>query len=677
MKAMRSLRAAFAVAVLAASAACAAPPHTPDPPPTVAPTQALDSAPATLLPTLALAAARPGPPIPDAPPRDDFALARRFSGATATPVPTEVLYADESVGFTRRFNVFDLLNERAFPLQSVVRYVSPNAVWYFPPSADVDEQALADAAETFEREILPGVLALIAPDLQLPGRIAIVHGHFPGVAGYFNAGDALPSAVRPHGNERVGLYLGLAAPVGGRAYLGTLVHELQHLVHWLADPTESAWVHEGFAELAARSLGYDGAPFDAYRRNPGVSLRDWPPLSGNALPNYAAASLFSAYLAERFGADAIARIAADPADGAAGVQSALSDAEPGLDFEAVFADWAAANVAANAAGSTAPPYGYAGAAPPIEAHRTLDGPGSVSGRVNQFGAWLLAIEPDAPLDVTFAGAGAAPILPVAPFSGESCWWSNRGDSVNATLTRPLDLADSTAPALEFRAWWDIEPHWDHGYVSVSADGGASWEILPATSATTRDPYRIAYGPSYTGASGGWRLERADLAPFAGRRVLLRFDYVTDDAINRPGWCIDDVAVSESGFFDDIAVSETGFFDDDAGQQTGFFDDDAVRQAGFFDDAVQQAGFFDDAETPVEWTTDGFVRAGGRSVEQRFALRLVERNGSGGAASVRALPMRGGEAAFRADGPVTLVVTAFADKTSEPAAFRVRAAPSAP
>ena len=648
MKAMRSLRAAFAAAVLAASAACAAPTPAPDTPPTAAPTQALDSAPSALLPTLALAAAPPGPPIPDAPPRDDFALARGFSGATATPVPVEVLYADESVGFMRRFNVFDLLNERAFPLQSVVRYVSPNAVWYFPPSAEVDEQALADAAETFEREILPGMLALIAPDRELPGRIAVTHGHFPGVAGYFNAGDALPSAVRPHSNERVGLYLGLAAPIGGRAYLGTLAHELQHLVHWLADPTESAWVHEGFAELAARSLGYDSAPFDAYRRNPGVSLRDWPPLSGNALPNYAAASLFSAYLAERFGADAIARIAADPADGAAGVQSALSDAEPELDFEAVFADWAAGN----AAGNHAPPYGYANAAPPIEARRTLNGPGSVSGRVNQFGAWLLAIETDAPLDVTFAGAGAAPILPVAPFSGESCWWSNRGDSVNATLTRPLDLTDATAPALEFRAWWDIEPHWDHGYVSVSADGGASWEILPATSATTRDPYRIAYGPSYTGASGGWRLERADLAPFAGRRVLLRFDYVTDDAINRPGWCIDD-----------IAVSETGFFDDDAAQQTD-----------------------DDAETAGEWTANGFVRAGGRSVEQRFALRLVERNGSGGATSVRALPLSGASgggsaafrsATFRADGPVTLVVTAFADITSEPAAFRVRAVPSAP
>lgn len=628
MRRRLSLAALAAVSLAIAACSGGAPAQTPAVSPTPTPTLAQSATPTPLAALPTLSPETPRPPIPDAPPRDDYALARRHFGADATPVPNATLYGSESVGFTRRFQGFDLLNERAFAFDATVRLVSPNAVWYFPPSAQLDEQALAHAAETFEREILPGVVALIAPGRTLPGRIAIVHGHFPGALGYFSAGDALPSAVRPSSNERVGLYLNLAAPVGGRTHLGTLVHELQHLVHWLADPTESAWAHEGFAELAARSLGYDSAPADVYRRNPGVSLRDWPPLSEDVLPHYAAASLFSSYLAERLGAGAIARIAANPADDAAGAQAALDEAGSGLDFEGLFADWAAAN----AAGAKSPPYGYADAPPPVPARRLLTGPGGIDGEVNQFGAWLLAIEPEEPLDVTFTGADAAPILPTAPFSGESCWWSNRGDSINSTLTRPLDLARAISPTLEFRAWWDIEPLWDHGYVSVSVDGGESWEILAPTSASDRDPYRAAYGPAYTGASGGWRLERADLTPFAGRRVLLRFEYVTDDAVNRPGWGIDDVAAPE-------------------------------------------IGFFDDAESDGEWTADGFVRACGRSVEQRFALRLVEGLGSG--ASVRPLRLAGGSASFRADAPVTLVVTAFADKTSEPAAFRVRAERASP
>ena len=629
--------AATLAAVSLSIAACSggAPAQTP----AVSPTPASGAAPAptpmlapgaTTTPLAALptpSADAPRPLIPDAPPRDDYALARRFFGADATPVPNETLYANERVGFTRRFHGFDLLNERVFAFDATVRLVSPNAVWYFPASAQWDEQALAGAAETFEREILPGVIALIAPGRTLPGRIAIAHGHFPGALGYFSAGDALPSAVRPNSNERVGFYLSLAAPVGGPTHMGTLAHELQHLVHWLADPTESAWAHEGFAELAARSLGHRVAPADAYRRNPGVSLRDWPPLSEDVLPHYAAASLFSSYLAERLGPGAIARIAANPADGVAGAQAALDEAGAGLDFEALFADWAAAN----AAGGKSPPYGYADAPQPVPARRSLTGPGEIAGEVNQFGAWLLAIDPDEPLDVTFTGAGTAPVLPVAPFSGDSCWWSNRGNSVNSTLTRPLDLTGAVSPTLEFRAWWDIEPLWDHGYVSVSADGGATWEILAPTSSTVGDPYRAAYGPAYTGASGGWRLERADLTPFAGRRVLLRFDYVTDDAVNRPGWGVDDIAAPE-------------------------------------------IGFFDDAESDGEWTADGFVRACGGSVEQRFALRLVE--GRGSEARVWAPRLAGGSASFRVAAPITLVVTAFADKTSERAAFRVRAARAA-
>ena len=145
------------------------------------------------------------------------------------------------------------------------------------------------------------MLDLVLPGNTLPGRIAVIHGSFPGLGGYFNGGDVFPRAVRAHSNERVGLYMNDDQPIDSEVYLAVLAHELQHLVHWLADPTESAWVQEGFSELAARSLGYDGIPFFYYRRQPEVSIRDWPPLDENPLPNYAGAALFSVYLAERLG----------------------------------------------------------------------------------------------------------------------------------------------------------------------------------------------------------------------------------------------------------------------------------------------------------------------------------------------------------------------------------------
>ncbi|MCY4582669.1 MAG: immune inhibitor A [Chloroflexi bacterium] len=615
---------AVAALVLAASA-CADATPTPTSEPTATPTPF----PTPVVIPLDTPVPTPTPfaDVPDAPERDDFALARRFAGVTATPVPTEALYASEEVGFTRRFTGFDLVDNATFEFDATVRLVTPNAVWYFRTDAEVDEDALAEAAGAFEDTILPGVLELVLPGGSLPGKIAIVHGTFPGVGGYFSAGDALPAAVRAHSNERVGLYLNDSQPLDSGFYPAVLAHELQHLVHWHADPTESAWVHEGFAEFAARTLGYDGIPFFYYRAQPEVSIRDWPPIQENPLPNYAGAALFSAYIAERLGEDAIAQIAAEGADGQEGVQAVLDATHPGTGFEDLFADWLAANVS----GGSVPPHGYADAAPAIHAERTLDAPGSVSGEATQMGAWLLDIDADVALDVTFTGEETTPLLPVEPFGGGACWWSNTGDSLHSSLTRAVDLTGVSEATLRYQSWWEIEEHWDRGYVSVSTDGGESWDILDATSATTDDPFLVAFGPSYTGASRGWRLESADLTPFTGQEVLLRFDYLTDDSTTGSGWCIDDVAVHEIDFFDDV-------------------------------------------ETDGAWQADGFVRIGGTGVEQRFVIRLVE--GAGNTARVTPVPVDdAGVASFRVERPVTMVVTAFADKTTEAGRFEVRAVES--
>ena len=623
-----SIRIAVAAALLFAIPACADATPTPTAAPTTTPTAF--PTPVLLPPERPVPTSppAPGPPafadVPNAPERDDFALAQRLTGITAAPLPVETLYANEEVGFTRRFIGFNLIANSTFEFDATVRLVSDNAVWYFRADAVVDADALAEAAGTFERHILPGVLDLVLPGRALPGRIAIVHATLPGVGGYFNGGDALPVAVRAHSNERMGLYMNDDQPLDSDLYLAVLAHELQHLVHWHADPTESAWVQEGFSELAARTLGYDSIPFLFYRGNPEVSIRDWPPLDEDPLPNYAGAALFSAYLAERLGADGIAAVAAQQADGEDGVQAVLDAAFSGTDFEALFADW----LAANASGGSTLPYGYDDATPAVQATRTLTAPGRVSGKVTQMGAWLLDVDASAPLDVTFAGEGATPLLPVDPYSGEACWWSNAGDSVHSSLTRAMDLRGVSDAMLSFQAWWEIEKHWDRGYVSVSTDGGDSWNILSTTSSTTYDPFRVAFGPSYTGASRGWQLESADLTPFTGHEALLRFDYLTDDSTHESGWCIDDIAI----------------------------------------DAI---GLFDDAEADGAWQTDGFVRIGGAGVEQRFVIRLVE--GSGDAASVTPLTVDGnGTASFRADSPVTMVVTGFASKTSEPARFEVRA-----
>ena len=125
---------------------------------------------------------------------------------------------------------------------------------------------------------------------------------------------------------------------------------------------------------------------------------------------------------------------------------------------------------------------------------------------------------------------------------------------------PLDLTGATNPVLTFKTWYDIERWYDWGYVSVSTDGGATWEALPGDQTTTDDPVLAAYGPGYSGKSGGgresaWVDERVSLAKFAGTKILLRFEYVTDGATHGPG--LGDRATSR---VEGASISDPGFTD---------------------------------------------------------------------------------------------------------------------
>ena len=133
-------------------------------------------------------------------------------------------------------------------------------------------------------------------------------------------------------------------------------------------------------------------------------------------------------------------------------------------------------------------------------------------------------------------------------------WSNAEDGLDTTLTRDIDLTGAVSPALTFQTWIDIERWYDWGYVSASTDGGQTWQALAGANTTTDDPVKQAYGPGYSGVSGGgadpaWLDERISLAAFAGQKIKLRFEYVTDGGTHLEGWAIRNVAIEGTDFRD--------------------------------------------------------------------------------------------------------------------------------
>ncbi|TMB70644.1 MAG: hypothetical protein E6J43_01455, partial [Chloroflexi bacterium] len=489
--------------------------------------------------------ASPSPrPNPDAPPeRDLLDLAHRYRGVPPdSPRLARELPFGYEVGSRDDFQILDLTGPSVRTVGATVRYTTDHAYFFVQEGIDVSDATMAKIGSDFETFVYPTVHSRFGsewtPGVDSDPRITIFHGNLNGAGGYFSGGDEYPPAVSARSNGREAVFLDgsvLASP--GPTYNGLLAHELQHLVHWHADSSEDSWVNEGLSQVSAEELGGGHNWISAFLANPDMQLTFWPSYAGAAV-HYAAAELFMSYLLDHYGGRQNASaLLAQQADSIRGVQAYLAGF--GVSFTDVFAD---------------PSHdARTGAATDI-------GMGSGQDDVSQWGADYLQVGSAG----TFSFDGADDVSIGVPALDGPFWWANRGDSIDTKLTREFDLTKVTSATLRFSTWYDIEYGWDYAYVSASTDGGKTWQALPATDSTDFNPVEAAYGPGYTGQSGKWVQEEVNLAAYAGKKVLVRFEYVSDDATSLTGFVVDNIEVPE-------------------------------------------LGYRDTADTPGDWTADGFAR----------------------------------------------------------------------
>ena len=67
-----------------------------------------------------------------------------------------------------------------------------------------------------------------------------------------------------------------------------------------------------------------------------------------------------------------------------------------------------------------------------------------------------------------------------------------------------------------------------------------------------------YGWGFNGTTGDWIEENVDLSDYAGQKVQLRFEYVTDAAVNGEGLMLDDIAVPAVDYFTDFESDDGGW-----------------------------------------------------------------------------------------------------------------------
>jgi immune inhibitor A len=178
--------------------------------------------------------------------------------------------------------------------------------------------------------------------------------------------------------------------------------------------------------------------------------------------------------------------------------------------------------------------------------------------VNQYGTDYIKIECQGKYTLRFTGAQITRLVPTDVYSGKYAFWSNKGDESDMTLTHEFDFTDVSGPLeLTYQAWYDLEKDYDYVYLEASTDG-QNWTVIKTPSGTDEDLSGNSYGWGYNGTTESWIKESVDLSQFAGQKVQIRFEYVTDAAVNAEGFLLDDVSVPALNYFTDFETDDGGW-----------------------------------------------------------------------------------------------------------------------
>lgn len=540
------------------------------------------------------------------PPRDMVALRTRLDpaiaiAATATAAAPAPGAPDYAVGDTTTFYVHNSDTAVNREINATLVHKTDVAYAWVETGQAYDADAIARSIDIFSERIYPAAVTAFGrepfPGMDGDPRLHVLHTTgMGGAAGYFLGGDQISRLGYPYSNQKEMFYISLdwlAYMTDAETYETVLAHEFQHMIHSAHDANEEVWINEGLSEYAQEVAGYpaDLGFANSFSMRPDTQLNAWGGAVENNSAHYGASYLFVRYLVQRFGPPIVQAIVDEQANGIEGVRRVL--AAHNSSFEDLFADWLVAlalddpdaldgggrfgyteldpmpsepaatlttwpvtQTTATAANFTGSAYYLDGARP--------DGAGSDGAGAEDGGA----------VTFVFDGETTTTLAQQAPAAGTRAFWSNRGDMGEARLTRLFDLADVDAGApltLSVRTAWDIEPDYDYGYVMASSDG-AAWTILPGQRTTRLNTAGNNLGYGYSGSSatgdaagGGadagataWVTETFDLAAYAGGPLHLRFSYVTDDAVTRPGWWIDDLRIDALGYSEDFEGDAPGW-----------------------------------------------------------------------------------------------------------------------
>ena len=582
------------------------------------------------------------------PENDPYDLACRLQDICNVPKTLPAPTILPKVGDKQKFWITNSNTDEHFQIEASLLYITPHTYFWAEDGAKVNMNDLKSLMDTFETKIYPTDREFFGsewtPGVDGDPHIYVVYASNIGttVAGYFNSSDSYNPLVRKYSNGHESYVLGTSQDLGDEYTYSTLAHEFVHMIQFASDRNDVSWISEGFAELGAFLNGYDVGGADwLYAQNPDLQLNDWADSnSPDFAPHYGASFLYLLYYLDRFGQDATKALTANPENDLPSVDNTLANlniTDPAtgkvITADDVFMDWALAMfINDKSVGDGRYTFHNYPDAPQTQATETISTcPNSPIARdVHQYGVDYVSVNCAGNHLLHFEGSTITGLLPVGAHSGAYFFWGNRGDESDMTLTREFDFTNASGPlSLSFWTWYDIEENWDYVYLEVSEDGQA-WHIIKTPSGTDTNPTGNSYGWGYTGKSNVWIQEQVDLSAYAGKKIQVRFEYVTDAALNGEGFLLDDVRVDAIGYASDFETDNSG------------------------------------------WVADGFVRVN-NILPQTFRLALIIEGG--GQTTVQYIEVRADQTAdipldLQSGQTATLVVTGSTRFTREHANYSI-------
>ena len=576
-------------------------------------------------------------------------VAMRLLGKPHIPLTVQAPLDEHNIGDQITFSATNLDTDEHFDVTAELVYRGQKVYLFAQSDLDVSDNmvALESIMDNFETNIIPNVRMFFgqewSPGIDGDARLYILYtgGLGNSAGGYYASTDEYSKLAHQYSNEKEMFYINADTVNINDPNMGSiLAHELQHMVHWANDANEETWVNEGASVLAEMLNGFIPQVVDkAFASNPDLQLNAWSASGGSAdsIPHYGASFLFLNYFLDRFGDQASRALIAHKDSGFTAMDQVLSEmnivdgnTQKTITTIDVFSDWLIANYVGDTSWSDGR-YGYHNYPDaPLATSSDTMGCNSTSGEltVHQYGADYIENDCTSRKKVVFTGSNQIGVANVQPHSGKFMFWGNRHDTSDTTLTKLVDLTTVSGATLNYWAWWSLENNYDYVYLLVSTDNGTTWQIIETPQGTDYNPSGNNLGWGYNNKSGTgkqpkWTQESVNISEFAGQQILLRFEYITDAAVNNSGFMLDDITIKEIGYEEDFEHGDDG------------------------------------------WKSNGWVRFD-NILPQRWLIQLVNKKTK----EVTKIEVKDGKAEFEIDVGTTIVVAATTPYTTELPSYHI-------